>query len=604
MNHTTRKKADGTYSKYLQKKFIKKFSRKTNEKYMKKNIHICLLSVLLSMTGCTNDILIDEGISSSSFTLKVKVENTIGSRTMIDEFNNVLWTEGDSIGVFMEGSSESVPFEYAGMTGNIANFTSNVSPGKVVAAYYPYNKSATLKENSLSVFLPSEHDYTEGHTNGEMLGMPTGENTLYFKHLSGMLKVTVNDIPSGAAKLTVRATSWPNPALQGEFKIEDINASEPVLLDNDFECQEVNYNFTEDYTGKSKTFYIPLPPNNYPLVVSLRTSDNEFLWYKKATVNIKRGTIAELPVVETTRPYAFITSHENGYTFSGHQTYTTIKVSGIIKNFHQVNSVKINLDTETNHRHAEYFIYGGAAYPQGKEKAFEHELDIYPGKNIFTISWDGQDTGYNKIKGDTTFVINYNEEPVIAEAVDMGLSVKWAKHNLGAKSENDYGCLYMWGDPTGTDLRREDTIYTVFEKNYDNINNICGDIKHDVVKNKWGGSWRMPSEKDFQELLDTTKVEREYVTIDGVNGIKLTSLITGNSIFLPSAGYYYNYHDLRERNTIGRYMAGVEYYDRFNHHSYFNVFSYSFNSTYKDPNTSSLGYFYFVMASSIRPVKE
>lgn len=568
---------------------------------MKKNIYIGLLSILMAMTGCTNDVMIDESLQTSSFTLKVQVENTKGSRTMIDEFNNVLWTDGDSIGVFMEGSSESVPFKFSGMSGNIANFTSNTAPENIVAAYYPYNKSAKLNENSLSLFLPVEHDYTEGHTNGEMLGLPTGENSLYFKHLSGLLKVTVDDIPSGAAKLTVRATSWPDPALHGDFIIEDINAPEPILKDDDFECQEVSYKFSEDYTGKSKSFYIPLPPNNYPLEVSLRTADNDYIWFKKANVNIKRGTIVELPTVETTKPYAFITSHENGYTFSGHRTYTTIKVSGIIKNFYQVNSVKINLETDPHQRHAEYPIYGGAAYPEGKEKAFEHELDIYPGKNIFTISWDGQDTGYNKITGDTTFVINYNEVPVVPEAVDMGLSVKWAKHNLGAQSENDYGCLYIWGDATGTDLRHED-IYGLFEDN-NNINNICGDENHDVARAKLGGKWRLPSEKDFEELLDSNKVERHFKTIDGVNGMLFTSKITGNSIFFPSAGYYYGYHDLRECNYLGRYMTGVEYYD-ISGHNYFNIFCYVFDIRDENEYVSCLRSYYYTLGVSVRPVQE
>lgn len=569
---------------------------------MKKNIYIGLLSMLMAMSGCTNDVITDEGQQNGSFTLKVQVENTKGSRTMIDEFNNVLWTDGDSIGVFMEGSSESVPFKYAGMTGNIANFTSNAAPGKVVAAYYPYNKSAKLNENSLSLFLPVEHDYTEGHTNGEMLGLPTGENSLFFKHLCGLLKVTVNDIPSGAAKLTVRATSWPNPALHGDFIIEDINAAEPVLKDDDFECQEVNFNFSEDYTGKSKSFYIPMPPNNYPLEVSLRNANNDYIWFKKANVNIKRATIVELPTVETTRPYAYITSHENGYTFSGHRTYTTIKVSGIIKNFYQVNSVKIALETVPNKRYADYHIYGSAAYPEGKEKAFEQELDIYPGKNIFTISWDGQDTGYNKIKGDTTFVINYNEVPVIAEAVDMGLSVKWANHNLGADSETDYGCYYIWADATGTDLRHQDIIYNDF-KDVKDIINICGNLSYDVVKAKWGGKWKLPSEKDFDELLDTSKVDRRFETIGEVNGMLFTSKITGNSIFFPSAGYQYGYHDLREWNYMGRYMTGVEYYDIFGH-NYSNIFSYIFDVRDKNQYVSCLRKSYYTFGFSVRPVQE
>ena len=40
-------------------------------------------------------------------------------------------------------------------------------------------------------------------------------------------------------------------------------------------------------------------------------------------------------------------------------------------------------------------------------------------------------------------------ELTIAEAVDLGLSVKWASFNIGATSPTEYGKLYGWGDPTG-----------------------------------------------------------------------------------------------------------------------------------------------------------
>lgn len=35
-------------------------------------------------------------------------------------------------------------------------------------------------------------------------------------------------------------------------------------------------------------------------------------------------------------------------------------------------------------------------------------------------------------------------------AVDLGLSVKWADHNVGATTAEGYGNYYGWGDPTGT----------------------------------------------------------------------------------------------------------------------------------------------------------
>ena len=40
----------------------------------------------------------------------------------------------------------------------------------------------------------------------------------------------------------------------------------------------------------------------------------------------------------------------------------------------------------------------------------------------------------------------------VADIVDLGLSVKWAKWNMGASGEDEIGGYYGWGDPTG-DMR-------------------------------------------------------------------------------------------------------------------------------------------------------
>lgn len=569
---------------------------------MKRLLYESLLCILALLTACTEKDKFDSANTpSGNFVLKVKVENSVASRTMIDETNHVLWTEGDQIGVFVEGSSTPIPFTYSNMSGDIANFTGEIPQGKLIAAYYPYNETAKLEGTSLSINLPSEYEYSENHTNGPMLGQPDGENSFYFKHLCGLLKVTIEDIPANAAKLVVGSTSWPDPALYGDFVIEDITVEEPVLTDNDFENQSVNYNFTSELTGP-KTFYIPLPPTTYPLEVSLQDADNNFLWYKKATVTIPRGSIVELPTINTTKALAIITSHPNGYSFSDYKTYTTIDVAGIIKNFYLVDYVKINLLSNPNQRHAEYNIYGGAAYPDGKEKAFTQTLDVYPGKNIYTISWKGKDTSYNEIEGDTTFVINYEEVPIIAEAVDLGLSVKWASHNIGASTEEEYGGLYIWADATGTDLHREDTIYYNLEKHPENINSISGNSVYDIAAAKWKGNWRLPTENELKELLDTTKVDRQIYTINGVTGMRFTSKLNGNSIFLPAAGYNYGYHDLRDRGTLGRYWSGKEYYDIFGH-NYFNIFGLQFSIDLEQMEYQiDVGSHYYTFGYSVRPV--
>ena len=47
------------------------------------------------------------------------------------------------------------------------------------------------------------------------------------------------------------------------------------------------------------------------------------------------------------------------------------------------------------------------------------------------------------------------------EAVDLGLSVKWANMNVRAKNELEYGDYYAWGEiETKSDFKKENYVYT------------------------------------------------------------------------------------------------------------------------------------------------
>ena len=64
------------------------------------------------------------------------------------------------------------------------------------------------------------------------------------------------------------------------------------------------------------------------------------------------------------------------------------------------------------------------------------------------------------------------------------------------------------------------------------------DPEDDAATQIMGGDWRMPTQDEFQELLDNT--DKLWTTINGVNGYKFTSIKEGyqnNSIFIPAAGY-------------------------------------------------------------------
>ena len=61
------------------------------------------------------------------------------------------------------------------------------------------------------------------------------------------------------------------------------------------------------------------------------------------------------------------------------------------------------------------------------------------------------------------------------------------------------------------------------------------ELRDDAAHVNWGGSWRMPTKGDWEELID--ECSWRWTSQNGVYGRLVTSRINGNSIFLPAAGY-------------------------------------------------------------------
>ncbi|QFQ13268.1 hypothetical protein C7Y71_009765 [Pseudoprevotella muciniphila] len=91
-------------------------------------------------------------------------------------------------------------------------------------------------------------------------------------------------------------------------------------------------------------------------------------------------------------------------------------------------------------------------------------------------------------------------------AIDMGAAGVWACCNVGASKPEDYGGYYAWGE-TRT---------------------------NDVACQKWGGSWRMPSKEQLENLVDNCTYK--WTQVNNVYGQMFTAS-NGNRIFLPAAGY-------------------------------------------------------------------
>ena len=139
---------------------------------------------------------------------------------------------------------------------------------------------------------------------------------------------------------------------------------------------------------------------------------------------------------------------------------------------------------------------------------------------------------------------DYEEENTINghEYVDLGLPSRllWATCNVGATSPAAHGDYFAWGETETKDTYSKDNSETyelaisdLQEQGYiDENGNLTPE--HDAARVNWGGSWRMPTKAEQEEL--STQCTWTKTTQDGVSGYNVEGP-NGNSIFLPAAGY-------------------------------------------------------------------
>ena len=220
------------------------------------------------------------------------------------------------------------------------------------------------------------------------------------------------------------------------------------------------------------------------------------------------------------------------------------------------------------------FADGTGVYYRGSKGCYwsssPHLSNSYYGLNLYFYSGGiyPQDNYYGRYYGfcirsvigrDTTKRKQY-------EYVDLGLpsGLKWAKCNIGAEKETDYGDFFMWGStkPNTADectwanapFNNGSNSYnsTYFNSVKDTVcpNGILAE-EYDTATQIMGSEWRMPTKAEFQELLNGTT--NEWITNyngTGINGRKFTSKTdTSKYIFIPAAGRCYG----SSVNDVGGY---------------------------------------------------
>jgi hypothetical protein len=149
--------------------------------------------------------------------------------------------------------------------------------------------------------------------------------------------------------------------------------------------------------------------------------------------------------------------------------------------------------------------------------------------------------------------------------IDLGLpsGLLWAETNIGAAIAADDGNFYAWGETTTKSDYSEDAYkyYNSATSTYTKYNSNKGKNvlanEDDVAYVNWGSFCRMPTNAEFEELLNLDNCTWTWTSMknsssNSVSGYKVTSNKNGNSIFLPASGYCYG-DDFYSHGSDGNY---------------------------------------------------
>lgn len=456
---------------------------------------------------------------------------------LIDECTWIYTTYNDIAGYIIIGTNDNSIFlpaagywssslTNAGNTGFYWNSTPPVS-GNIYASciFFSSSEAAVLNRNryggfSLRAIYDEDFEYTEDTNTTETL--TTAPEQLYI--------VGLNDNWNFDYLLY--------PTTNNEWKFEGVTGVSSCPWGYYFCIEEDNWNdYFRSPTGEDDGTIALSGGNNIPFSntgVFIWTVDCENLTYEYTEVTSISYTGFN---DDWTTATTMTQDTDSPWIFTANITITTASTSGGVFLLNDGWTYYIGGSTET----IEWLTYctQDASLSAG---TYTITLDFVNLTCTFELIEENNTTTTNTING--------------YEYIDLGLSsgLKWATVNIGATLPADYGNYYAWGETETKDSFDSDNSVAYY--NTSMPENIAGNTSYDAATANWGSSWRLPSETEFQELIDectwtwTTQTNSNNKKIKGYE-VEGTN---GNSIFFPVTGEYKN-STLYNETTTGYYWS-------------------------------------------------
>ena len=207
---------------------------------------------------------------------------------------------------------------------------------------------------------------------------------------------------------------------------------------------------------------------------------------------------------------------------------------------------------------------------------YNHTYYLYCGSGNLDWSYWNYDDGAISIRAVAeagtnlaTNIISYNPTTSTSDEGVIINGVKWATRNVGspgtfADKSEDPGMFYQWNRKIGwsaTDPMINSNGSTTWDITFSK------ETEWEKINDPSPAGWRVPTSDEIETLSYAEYVDNEWVTTEnGITGIKFTDKTSGNSIFLPAAGYRLDISNgaLEGKGSDGNYWSRTAIDDRDN----------------------------------------
>ena len=576
-----------------------------------KRIILSVLAMSALLCGCQKDHVSE--LTHERGTIQATIEEISSTRTVMDENNNIRWSEGDQIVGFMK-STLGVKYQVtAASVGKTSASFEEVSSGGLnagtelehIIAYYPYSSSVSAAKSgasyTLDVVLPTEQTYVaESFGNGSMAMVAVNENNnITFRNVLGGMKFQLR----GTQKVeSIKLEGKNNEKLSGAATVTAYtDETKPAITMASGASTSVTLNCGSGVQLNESTateFIVALPPVLFSkgFIVTVIDTDSKTYTVETDKANtVLRSSILIMP--------AFKLGNNPSEEEPGDDELivpvVTVSLSSTSLKFYEGESHQLTATVKPNDATDKTVVWSSDAPTVATVDQSGHVTGISAGTANISASAGGKVakctvTVSSRVVATADYIDEYGVNHGKGTAIGMAI---WAPVNCGYhKDDFKYGKLYQWGRKYGQGYDGDATTSTIEEggisaitgqhKSKSNVFFIgTSEYSYDWLypqdSKLWNSGtdsnpvktendpcpegWRVPTSAELVELNNNYS---SWTTDD--NGRSGRGFSGPNSytasvpqVFFPAAGYrdYYG-GDASGRGGYGRYWSSRPYRDR------------------------------------------